>query len=87
MLDNIQKFIKFAKSGKADTGSAGVQPVRNILINGNNYESSEILLSFLTNYYLYFTNYFCYLYLKKLNKILFIFPFSVEPKHILVAIF
>jgi hypothetical protein len=79
MLDNIQKFIIFAKWSEEETSSAGVQLVRNISINGNNYESSEILLSFLTNYYLFFINYFCYLCLKKLNDFLFIFPFSVEP--------
>jgi hypothetical protein len=79
MLNNIQKFIILAKSRKPDTGSAGVQPVRNILINENNYESSEILLSFLTNYHLLIINNFCYLYPKKFNEIIFIFPFSVEP--------
>ena len=76
MLDNIVKYIIFAKSGEEETSSAGVQLVRNISINGNNYESSEILLSILTNSYLLYNNYFCYICLKKLINFLFIIPFS-----------
>jgi hypothetical protein len=74
MLENNLLFATFVKSEKAETGSAGVQPARNIPINGNNYESSVMLLSVLSNY-------FCYLCLKKLIIFLFIFPFSAGAVH------
>ncbi len=41
MLDNRNNFVTFEILEEAETGTAGVQPVRNILVNGNNNESSE----------------------------------------------
>lgn len=45
LLHNKKIFIKFAKSEEAETGNAGEQPVRNILIDGNNEEVGEYLTS------------------------------------------
>lgn len=56
MLHNKEIIIKFVKSEEAETGSAGEQLVRIILIDGNNKEVGENLTSDLKFIFVFYSS-------------------------------